>query len=80
MQKLEPESMVRKIIGKQMSVHLIRIFQIIGLYKNEQFALYDNGFPVQMETKGLSMRIFMEVFHMAGLPDGLAIPLPSESL
>lgn len=22
--------------------------------------LYDNGFPVQMETKGLSTRIFME--------------------
>lgn len=80
MRKLEPEPMVRKTIGKQMSVCLKRIFQIIGLYKNELFALYDSGFPVQMETKSLSTRIFMEVFHAAGLPDGLAIPLPSETL
>lgn len=80
MQKLEPEPMVRKIIGKQMSVCLLRIFQIIGLYKNKLFALYDSGFPVQMETKSLSSRIFMEVFHTGSLPDGLAIPLPSETL
>lgn len=76
MQKLEPESIVTEIIRKQMSVHFIRIFQITGLYKNKLFALYDSGFPVQMETQSLSMRVFMEVFNTAGLPDGLTIPLP----
>ena len=51
MQKLEPEPMVRKIIGKQMSVYLIRIFQIIGLYKNKLFALYDMGSQFRWRLK-----------------------------